>query len=549
MTSKYFWNAAVACALALATALPAAAQAPFSWNSATIYLAFTDRFNNADRSNDFPYGRKAKAAPLRSFAGGDLTGISAKIKDGYFNRLGVDAIWITPPVEQIHGAIDEGRGDMYGFHGYWAKDFTSVDANFGTAAELQTLVDTAHAHGIRVLLDVVMNQTGPVSAVDPVWPAEWVRTDSVCTYKDYRTTVDCMLVPNLPDFRTDSNTAVALPPALAQKWKAEGRYERETAELDAFFTRTGYPRAPRYYLIKWHADWVRKYGFDGFRADTVKHVDPIAWKELKLEASTAFEDWKRAHPRQKLGDDKFYMMAEVYNYAIGHGQLFDIGGGKRINYFGYGFDALINFSMKSDAQADEETLFSSYSALLQGPLKGKGVVNYMSSHDDDSPFDPTRKRPYETAIKLLLAPGAAQIYYGDESARSLLVPSAPGDATLRSFMNWDALANDPETARIHQHWQRLGQFRHAHMAVGSGVHKMLQASPYVFKRTFESADMSDRVVVALGLTGDKPTAIPVSGVFRDGQVVKDWYSGQRATVAGGCVLFAAHSAILLIAQE
>ena len=181
MTSKHFLNAAVACGLALASALPAAAQAPFSWNNATIYLAFTDRFNNADPSNDFPYGRKAKGAPLRSFAGGDLAGISAKIKDGYFSRLGVDAIWITPPVEQIHGALDDGRGDMYGFHGYWAKDFTSVDANFGTAAELQTLVDTAHAHGIRVLLDVVMNQTGPVTAVDPVWPAEWVRTDPVCS--------------------------------------------------------------------------------------------------------------------------------------------------------------------------------------------------------------------------------------------------------------------------------------------------------------------------------------------------------------------------------
>ena len=268
--------------LAAAQTAPASVQAkPFVWENATVYFLLTDRFNNGNPANDGAYGRKQDAAKLRGFMGGDLAGVTAKIREGYFKNLGVDAIWITPPVEQIHAGTDEGTGKSYGFHGYWAKDFTAVDAALGTEEDVRTLVDTAHANGIRVILDVVMNHTGPVTEQDPAWPKSWVRTGPKCTFKDARTTQDCTLVDNLPDFLTHSNAAVELPPMLAAKWKKEGRYEREVKELDAFFKRTGYPRAPRYYLVKWHADWVRKYGFDGFRADTVKHTEASVWKELK----------------------------------------------------------------------------------------------------------------------------------------------------------------------------------------------------------------------------------------------------------------------------
>ncbi|MDB5917760.1 MAG: alpha-amlyase [Massilia sp.] len=535
---------------ALANAAPAAPQ-PFSWDNATVYFLLTDRFSNGDPANDHAYGRKDDGAPLRGYLGGDLAGITAKIREGYFRDLGVDAIWITPPVEQIHAATDEGTGKSYGFHGYWAKDFTNVDASLGTGADVRELVDTAHANGIRVLLDVVMNHTGPVTTLDPAWPQAWVRTGPACTYKNAATTVDCTLVANLPDFRTGSNAAVSLPPALAAKWKAEGRYEREVKELDAFFSQTGYPRAPRYYLMKWHADWVRKYGFDGFRADTVKHTEPGVWKELKKVASAAFEDWKRANPAKRLGDDKFFMTAEVYNYSIAHGHQFDMGGGDTVDYFANGFDSLINFSMKSDAGQGYEALFSSYSKALNGPLAGYSVLNYMSSHDDSMPFDTRRLRPFETANKLLLAPGAAQIYYGDETARLLRFQGAEGDANLRSTMNWDELANNAQragyrVADVRDHWAKLGRFRRAHVAVGAGVHQMIQASPYVFKRTIDKNGLTDKVVVALGLPTGAAVDIPVRGVFGDGQTVRDAYSGTSAVVSGGMVRFPAHNAVALI---
>jgi alpha-amylase len=546
---------AVSIALAAgALASPAAAQAvrkPFSWDNATIYFLMTDRFNNGNQANDHAYGRKDDAATLRGYMGGDLAGVTAKIREGYFTELGVDAIWITPPVEQIHAGTDEGTGKSYGFHGYWARDFTSIDASLGTEADVRELVDTAHANGIRVLLDVVMNHTGPVTAHDPVWPREWVRTGPKCTYKDAATTIDCTLVANLPDFRTGNNAAVKLPPALAAKWKAERRYERETKELDAFFKRTGYPRAPRYYLMKWHADWVRKYGFDGFRADTVKHTEAGIWKELHKVAGDAYEDWKRANPAKRLGDDKFFMTAEVFNFGIGHGHKFDMGGADFVDFYANGFDSMINFSMKSDAQQGYEALFSTYSQALNGPLAGNSVLNYMSSHDDSTPFDPLRTKPFETATKLLLAPGAAQIYYGDETARLLRVDGAEGDATLRSFMNWDDLAKNAQrtgyrVGEVRAHWAKLGQFRHAHIAVGAGVHQMIQHAPYVFSRSFNKNGVSDKVVVALGLPTDKRSAIPVRGVFGDGQTVRDAYSGTTAMVAGGMVQFPAQNAVVLI---
>src|SRR5687768_7554950 len=98
-------------------AAPATAAAkPFVWENATVYFLLTDRFHNANPANEGAYGRKKDAAKLRGFMGGDLAGITAKIKEGYFKDLGVNAIWFNPPVEQIHAGTDEGTGKSYGFH-------------------------------------------------------------------------------------------------------------------------------------------------------------------------------------------------------------------------------------------------------------------------------------------------------------------------------------------------------------------------------------------------------------------------------------------------
>ncbi|HKJ01682.1 MAG TPA: alpha-amylase family glycosyl hydrolase, partial [Longimicrobiales bacterium] len=202
------------------------------WNNATIYFLLTDRFRDGDPSNDLALGRPRDGATLRSFMGGDLSGVLQELEAGYFDALGVDVLWMTPFVEQIHGSVDEGTGRTYGFHGYWTRDWTAVDPAFGTAEELRAVVAEAHRRGIRVLMDAVVNHTGPVTPLDPVWPADWVRTGPQCTYRSYVTTVDCTLVANLPDVLTDRDEPVALPEALRQKWEREGRLDQEVAELD-----------------------------------------------------------------------------------------------------------------------------------------------------------------------------------------------------------------------------------------------------------------------------------------------------------------------------
>jgi alpha-amylase len=182
------------------------------------------------------------------------------------------------------------------------------------------------------------------------------------------------------------------------------------------------------------------------------------------------------------------------------------------------------------------------------------VLNYLASHDFDKPFDAARTKPFESANKLLLAPGAAQIYYGDETARRLDVAEAQGDARLRSFMNWDELAKNAardgyKIAEVRAHYAKLGLFRKAHVAVGAGVHQQLQAQPYVFKRTYDANGIHDKVVVALDLPAGEAAVIDVHGVFADGQKVKDYYSGKSAVVAKGKVSFAARNAVVLIGQE
>jgi len=509
-------------------------KAPFVWEGANVYFLLTDRFNNGSTENDIHFERKDSTAVLRGFEGGDLTGITQKIESGYFSDLGINAIWFTPIVEQVHGATDEGTGKTYGYHGYWTKDWTAIDPNFGTKKDLRHLVQAAHAKGIRILLDVVLNHTGPVTDMDPVWPEEWVRTSPTCTFDTYENTTACTLVKNLPDILTESNEPVELPDTLLAKWKDEGRLSQELDELNVFFERTGYPRAPRFYIIKWLTDYIHEFGVDGFRVDTVKHVNENAWGELQKEAEYAFSTWKKKHPEWVLDDHPFYMVGEVYNYGISGGRKFDFGD-NQVDYFDHGFTSLINFDLKNDANKTYEEVFRRYSYLLNTKFEGKSVLNYLTSHDDGNPYDADRTKPIISANMLLLTPGASQVYYGDETMRPLKVEGAEGDAHLRSFMNWEDLDTNPNVQKVHGHWQKLGQFRRNHPAIGAGKHKRLAKKPYVFSRTYTNGDYRDKVVVGLDLPMGKKS-LWVKGFFGDGTLLYDTYSDTQVMVKNGKVI-------------
>ena len=521
-----------------AAATPVRAPGSFADNP-IIYFVMTDRFANGDPSNDHSYGRAREADPkadVGTFHGGDLRGLTEKVNAGWFDKLGVNALWITAPYEQIHGWVVGGDKEFkhYAYHGYYALDYTVLDQNLGTPADLHALVDAAHAHGIRVLFDVVMNHPGYLDIqtardlnVKVLWPGAeqatltdyhqlidynnfafadwwgraWVRA-GLPGYMDPGRDDLTMQLAYLPDFRTESKEPVSLPKFLKAK---PGTRAVELPNTTV-----------RGYLIAWLTDWVRTYGIDGFRCDTVKHVEPEAWGELKQASVKALAAWKAEHAGQKIDDAPFWMVGELWGHGPARGPLHD-----------HGFDAMINFEFQHRAASavaggmtEVDQLFTEYAAMQHG--KPAQMLNYISSHDTEL-FD--RKRLVAAGSVLLLAPGAVQIFYGDEVARPPgIMPATDQQQATRSDMPWDHV-----DAAVLSHWRTLGSFRARHVAVARGVHARLAAKPYVFSRV----DGADKVVI--GLEVPAGAVLPVAPVFGDGQTLGDPYSGASYVVRHGTV--------------
>ncbi len=309
------------------------APAPFDWHNATVYFVLTDRFENGDPSNDQSYGRhKDGMAEIGTFHGGDLRGLTNKLD--YLQQLGVNALWISAPFEQIHGWVGGGtKGDFphYAYHGYYTQDWTNLDANMGNEADLRTLVDSAHQRGIRILFDVVMNHTGYATLADMQeyqFGALYLSGDEV-----KKRWVNAGATGNLPPGKPGIALTITLISAtkqaginggekldqngyrrLRQSWIRRSHYvagllpdiktESTTASgLPVFYKNKTDTHAkviegftPRDYLTHWLSQWVRDYGIDGFRVDTAKHVELPAWQQLKTEASAALREWKKLTP-------------------------------------------------------------------------------------------------------------------------------------------------------------------------------------------------------------------------------------------------------------
>ena len=506
-----------------------AAPTPFSWANATVYFLLTDRFFNGDPSNDHGYGTRPDAGPndIGGWHGGDWQGIVGKLD--HIASLGATAIWISPIVEQVHGWVGGGTGDFkhFAYAGYWALDFTRLDANWGSESDLQALVDAAHTRGIRVLVDVVLNHPGYATGDDLLeylpsvfkdgtgdafrafvppatggyqawndlvnynsaqwvnwWTPVWIRA-GFPGFPAAGSTPETQQLSSLPDFRTESTDAAPRPPFFNGK-------------ADTTFVETPNTTV-RQYLVKWHTDWLQQFGFDGFRCDTAKNVELASWKALKDAALPALAAWKAANPTKKLDDAPFWMTGEVF----GHGVV------KDTYYTDGGFDSLINFDFQRlllsylttkgslvDAQSDVDQLYASYAALVSTD-PSFNVLSYLSSHDTSLFFasvgtQATLQKQAGTA--LLLVPGAAQIYYGDESGRPLGPAGSDPTQGTRSDMNWASLNAD-----ILAHWQKVGSFRKRHVSVGGGAHQKLQSpsNVYAFSRTLKSGNVDDAVVVAI----------------------------------------------------
>jgi alpha-amylase len=503
----------------------------FSWDSATVYFLLTDRFHRGDSESSRTQEYK-ETAVLRGFEGGNFAGITQKINEGYFSDLGVDAIWLSPFVEQNYDSTDEGTGETYAYHGYWTRDWTAIEPNFGNTQDLQQMIEAAHQRGIRIVMDAVLNHTGPVTPIDFKWPDDWVRIEPTCNFQDYAGTTSCTLVANLPDILTDSENEVELPAFLVEKWKNQGRYEEEIMELDAFFERTKYPRTPSYYIVKWLTDYIKEFGINAFRVDTTKHTDEYIWADLKKEAEYSFEYYKQHNGDYQFENEPFYMVGEVYGYETSKGKDYNFGD-RSVNYFDFGYDALINFEFKNDTRNDYESLFTKYDKLLHDKEQYGGFLNYLQSHDDAYSFDVSRTQSIKTANALLLSPGAIQIYYGDESARPLQIEGAVGDANLRSNMNWESIEKDVNTQKILKHWKKLGAFRKNHKkSLALGKHQQISSSPYYFSRSTKE----EKVIIGLEIK-EKRKKIVLNDKTLEKSKWRDAYSAIEAEVIDGILSF------------
>lgn len=540
----------------------------FSWDNANVYFVMTDRFNNGNTSNDGAYGRPktdAWGSNVGTFHGGDIKGLTKKLEEGYFTNLGTNAIWITAPWEQMHGWVGGKDGDFahYGYHGYYGLDFTEMDKSMGTIDEMREFVDLAHTKGIRVVLDVVMNHvayptlidmaeygygdrgglsgswipnkdqgqnwhthnnimnTANASAWSTWWGSSWIRANDIAGYDKCGGSDTTLCVGFLPDIKTESTSGTTLPPILKTK------FSKETSGYDSWIVpaakqyRKDLNIAPAAYMTKWLSSWVEEFGIDGFRIDTAKHVTADKWKDLKVSASSALTKWRQNNPTKPGANwnDSFWMTGEVWGQGLGRDGT----------YFNNGFDSLINFSFQGSNMNDLEGIYSRYATELNGDLPNYNMLSYISSHDKGLY---NRGNLIQAGTALLLLPGAVQTYYGDETGRPFGATGSDPDQGARSSMNWSGI-----NSSIQSHWQKLGQFRNKHLAVGAGTHKKLSDSPYTFSRTYEQGDILDKVVVATGATGT--VDVNVSGVFPDGTTVRDTYTNSEVVVSNGTAKFTA----------
>lgn len=530
--------------------------APFDWGNATVYFVITDRFVNGDSTNDHNYGRITDYGSERrnaaTFHGGDFRGMLAKAREGYFRDLNVDAVWMTDVYEQIHGWMS-GSGPVndfphYGYHGYYPLDYTQTDRNYGTVAELRELVDELHSQGIRVMLGANLNDPGYPTLLDAVQQGfaetglteeqaarhipEWSYDDFFAGRAGWNGWYgsDWIRMPGegwdesdplqatlfgLPDFKDESEDAVGIPDFLKRKWRREGTGNDPWVNPSARRLRRDMGLSPAGYVTAWIASWVEEFGIDGFRCDIVENVHLNRWKELSQACNEALRRWRTGHPDDPAAawTDSFYMTGDFDNADIDF----------KPDYANAGFSSMVNFHFPKHGDLDGIVyLWQAYADSVQAH-PGWHPFSYLNNsyHRDADSTNMT-----DCATTLLLAPGVAQIFYGDESGRRLSDArfNVDSDQAFRSDMNWA----DADTA-LTAHFGRLGAIRRAHPAIGKGRQTTIDI------HTCYRSLGDDAVLIRL-----KPidgVAVTVAPWFPDGTVVTELYTGQQARVSGGSVVF------------
>ncbi|MCX5587134.1 pullulanase-type alpha-1,6-glucosidase [Streptomyces erythrochromogenes] len=532
---------AAALAVTLLPALPAAAaeaKAPAPPSDAKLaaeparndltreqfYFVLPDRFANGDPGNDRGglTGSRLETGldPTDKgfYQGGDLKGLTDRLD--YIKGLGTTAIWMAPIFKN---QPVQGKGDdvSAGYHGYWITDFTQVDPHFGTNADLERLIDKAHAKGMKVFFDVITNHTADVvdyreasysylsKGAFPYLTKDGVPFDD----KDYADgkgkfpKVDGESFPRTP-FVPDAKKNLKVPgwlndPTMYHN-RGDSTFAGESSEQGDFFGLDDlWTERPEVVsgMEKIYEKWVKDFKIDGFRIDTVKHVNTEFWTQW----ATALDDYAA-----KRGRDDFFMFGEVYSADTAVTSPY-VTRGK--------LDATLDFPLQDAirAYASQGAAASRLGSVLaddyrytSGKANAYEQVTFLGNHDmgrfgtflkQDRPGAAEQELlgRYRLANELMFfSRGNPVIYSGDEQGYT----GAGGDKDARQplfasktadYLDDDQLgtarthasdAYDPEHP-LYKEISALSKLTKAHPALRDGIQseRFSDGSVYAFART------------------------------------------------------------------
>jgi len=464
----------------------------FDWDEAVIYFAVTDRFFDGDKSNNNAYGvgdYDTSDKGGSSYHGGDFAGLTEKLD--YLEDLGVNTIWITPIVENITDDQHDAKTDTatYGYHGYWASDFTKLNKHLGTEEEFAALIEAAHSRGMKLMVDVVLNHAGYGTEKYFNNILEGADGKKIKMLRDSSNTVSgddkLAALSDLPDFVT------------------------EDAEV-------------RNQLIKWQTDWMEKYKIDYYRVDTVKHVDSTTWSAFKNSLTKVNPDFKMIGEYSGAG------------YANTAGEL---GTGS--------MDALLDFDFNDFAK---DFVGGKISTVENSLLKRNGVLNntatmgnFLNSHDEDTlqyKLVKESKFSEEKAYNLMkvaatlqiTAKGQPVIYYGDELGQAG-ANDWPNQTNRRDF-DWKELeAQKADNNSIYKHYKTMLSIRNAYTDVfARGSRNVVASSDEEGYDVIARSYGDTTLYVGMNINDTvKEVKVPVNA--NAGDTVKNLYDGKTYTVS------------------
>ena len=446
----------------------------FDWDEAVVYFMMTDRFFDGNESNNTASGADTYGDNPGLYHGGDFAGVTAKLD--YLQDLGVNTIWLTPIVKNIAGVTvtDEGKEDVpynAAYHGYWASDFTKLNPTMGTTEEFKTMISEAHKRGMRIMVDIVVNHAG---------------------------------------YGTESTFA----DMLRDKSVSEGDIKSWQSGLPDFATEKADVRAK---LVEWQTSWMKDYGVDYFRVDTVKHVDSTTWAALKNSTTEV--------------NPSFKMIGEYYGagYASNGSTL---GSGQMDADLDFDFNDQATSFVSGNISSVEKFLSARNSALNNAYMTGQ----FLSSHDEDGfkaslingkgyTEDEATSAALVAATLQLTAKGIPVIYYGEEVGLSGL-NNYPYQ-TNRYDMDFSKATKDNVT---YQHYKNLLSIRNAYTDVfARGSRKVVASSDEEGYDVVSRSYGGTTLYVGMNIKDTaKEVKVPVS--LAAGTEVKDLYSGATYTV-------------------